>query len=48
MSDETVTISVQEYNSMNEELEWLRALEAAGVDSWEGIEEARDLLENSE
>ena len=37
---ETVTISKIEYERLLERDEWLDCLEAAGVDNWEGIDEA--------
>jgi len=36
---------MQEYNDMNEDQWFLRALEYAGVDNWEGYEEAQDIYE---
>ena len=35
-----VTISKQEYDSLVEDSKWLSYLEAAGVDNWQGIDEA--------
>ena len=41
MSDKkTVTISSEEYKSLLEDRRFLRALEAAGVDNWEGYQYA--------
>lgn len=41
MSDKkTVTISNEEYESLLEDRRFLRALEAAGVDNWEGYQYA--------
>ena len=41
MSDKnTVTISIEEYESLLEDRRILRALKAAGVDNWEGYEHA--------
>jgi len=45
MSDEMVRISKKEYERLLEDSQWLCALEAAGVDNWEGYEEAQDALE---
>jgi len=42
---EQITISMDEYLSMVERLDWLDALEQAGVDNWEGISYAYELLE---
>lgn len=44
MSQETVTIPKTEYESLKEDAKWLRALENAGVDNWEGISFAHELL----
>lgn len=41
---ETVTISKAEYDRLLEESVWLSALDAAGVDNWEGVDEARTIL----
>ena len=40
-----VTIPQDEYNKMLERLMWLDALEAAGVDNWEGFDEAREIYQ---
>lgn len=39
-----VTIPLSEYLSLQEDSEWLAALENAGVDNWPGIDFARELL----
>lgn len=36
MEEETVVISKEEYESLLEDSLWLEALNAAGVDNWEG------------
>lgn len=41
---ETVTISVDEYYKLIEDSCWLAALETAGVDNWEGYDEARKIF----
>ena len=43
MSD--VLISESEYNELIEDQKFLRALQAAGVDNWEGICVAIDILD---
>jgi len=43
MTDETVTISKEEYESLLEDRKWLQALEGAGVDNWEGYDFAREI-----
>ena len=45
MSEETVTITKKEYDSLIEDEIWLRCLESAGVDNWQGIDFASELLE---
>lgn len=45
MSIETITIKKTGYDRLVEDSKWLRCLEAAGVDAWDGIDEARDLLQ---
>lgn len=43
---ETVTISKQEYDKLKKRDEFLSALEAAGVDNWDGIEYAHEIMED--
>lgn len=38
-----ITISEEEYNAMLDRIMWLDALEAAGVDNWQGFDEAREI-----
>ena len=38
-----VSIALEDYSKMMERLAWLDALEAAGVDNWEGISYAREI-----
>ena len=45
---ETVTITKKEYDSLKEDSDWLRHLENAGVDNWEGISFAHDLKRDEE
>lgn len=45
---ETVTITKTEYAQLKEDQEWLRALEAAGVDNWEGYQYAQDIIAKNE
>ena len=40
VKDETVTITVEEYNSLKKDRAILRALEAGGVDNWEWYEDS--------
>lgn len=44
MTEETVTITKQEYARLEKDAQWLACLEMAGVDNWYGIEEAMRLL----
>lgn len=39
----TVTITQKEYDDLLEDSLWLTALECAGVDNWDGWEEAQEL-----
>lgn len=39
---ETVTISQEEYSELLEDSRFLRCLENAGVDDWDGYEYARE------
>ena len=50
MSENTVTITEEEYNTLLGHDQELCALFAAGVDNWEGYEEALSILQewNSE
>lgn len=43
-----ITISKAEYESLLKDSEKLSALEAAGVDNWEGYDSAMELMEDME
>lgn len=43
-----VTITKAEYDSLLDDREWLAALEAAGVDNWEGYGHAHTFYETGE
>jgi len=43
--EEEVTISKKEYEELLENQIWVRALEAAGVDNWEGYDIAIDIFD---
>lgn len=43
-----VTISLEEYASLQEDREFLNALQYAGVDNWEGYYYARRYMEDGE
>lgn len=43
---ETIVLSVKEYNRLLEDSKLLQALEAAGVDNWDGYEDALEYMEN--
>jgi hypothetical protein len=45
---EEITISKEEYDDLIRDQTWLRALEAAGVDNWEGVDYAHDLMDAEE
>lgn len=40
MDQEMITITKEEYDDLIARVEWLECLEAAGVDNWNGFEEA--------
>lgn len=48
MSEEMVTITRKEYDSLIEDSEFLEALRAAGVDNWEGYDFAIEILDENE
>lgn len=43
MVEEKVTISKEYYEELYENSMWLEALEMAGVDNWEGYDDAREI-----
>lgn len=45
MTEETITIPLAQYKQLLKGQEWLNALEQAGVDNWQGIEQAHEILE---
>ena len=45
---EFVKIPFAEYEKMQNRISWLECLEAAGVDNWEGIEEAIELYKEGD
>ena len=44
MSDEMIMLPLESYESLMKDSKKLTALEAAGVDNWEGYGEAMDIL----
>lgn len=40
---EMITITLEEYEALAKDANWLLALESAGVDNWEGYDEARQI-----
>lgn len=48
MLEQTVTIPKTEYESLKLSAEWLRYLEAAGVDNWDGYDFAKELRDEDE
>ena len=48
MNDEMIQIPVKDYYELVNDQKWLRCLESAGVDSWEGIEYAYELRDIEE
>lgn len=45
---ETVTISKEKYESLLKDSRFLEALKAAGVDNWEGYDDAFDYLDEKD
>lgn len=43
----TITISVEEYNELLDDAEFLNALRMAGVDNWDGYDEAIDIYQSA-
>ena len=48
MNEETVTITKAEYDQLCKDAELLSYLEAAGVDNWEGFDEAIQMRREAE
>lgn len=44
MAKHDITLSYEEFAEMQRDLDWLSALESAGVDNWEGIDFAREIF----
>lgn len=44
--NETVNITRAEHEQLLEDQQFLRALQAAGVNNWEGYSEAQEILED--
>lgn len=42
LMEEMIEITKKEYENLLEGSKWIRALEAAGVDNWEGYDIAQD------
>ena len=45
MTEETITITKKEYDSLVEDSEFLAALQEAGVDNWEGYCNAQEIID---
>lgn len=45
MSDNTITIDREEYEQLLEDQAFLYALQAAGVDNWQGYVEAQEMMD---
>lgn len=43
----TITISVEEYNELLDDAEFLNALRMAGVDNWDGYDDAIDIYQSA-
>ena len=44
--DKTITISVEEYEELKSDADFLNLLIAAGVDNWDGYEYAQEMSED--
>lgn len=44
MPEETITISRQKFDDLMKSSRWVRSLEAAGVDNWDGCHYAYKIL----
>ena len=44
--EEMITISKEEYDKLIERNTWISALEEAGVDNWEGYDEAIKIFDS--
>lgn len=42
--EETVTITKKEYDDLKDKAQWLRCLQRAGVDNWDGFDDALERL----
>lgn len=42
-NEETITIPKRIYDNLVSDADWLHALEAAGVDNWEGFDYAQEI-----
>ena len=47
-SEEMVTIPKKKSDQLVKDSEWLSYLNAAGVDNWEGIDQAFDMMKENE
>lgn len=47
-SEGWVVLSAKEYDSLERDSDWLGYLEAAGVDNWDGYDEAHNLRREAE
>jgi hypothetical protein len=48
MKQEEITITLKEYEQLKQAAQFLRCLEAAGVDNWEGYDYAVELIDEQE
>lgn len=48
MNEEMITITKSEYDQLCKDSEWLSYLEAAGVDNWDGYDEAINMRKQDE
>lgn len=46
LKPKTVELTISEYEQLLSDSQWLSYLEAAGVDNWQGFDEARKMMED--
>lgn len=46
MNSTFISVPIEEYTLLLEQAVWLRCLENAGVDNWEGIDQAKEEFTN--
>lgn len=47
-TEEMITITKKEYDDLKKDQKWLQCLEAAGVDNWQGFDDAREMMNDED